>query len=61
MTFKHLGIVKNFEKQHDSDETNCGVESTVAAPIEKVWECWTKPEHITKWNNASPDWHTALA
>ena len=34
------------------------IENTVNAPVEKVWEYWTKPEHITKWNNASDDWHT---
>ena len=34
------------------------VESTINAPVEKVWEFWSKPEHITKWNNASDDWHT---
>ena len=34
------------------------VESTVKAPIEKVWKYWTTPEHITKWNCASEDWHT---
>ncbi len=37
------------------------VETSVHAPIEKVWECWTKPEHITKWNAASDDWHTPKA
>ena len=37
------------------------VESTVNAPVEKVWEYWTKPEHITQWNNASDDWHTSRA
>lgn len=37
------------------------VEATVNAPVEKVWELWTKPEHITKWNNASEDWHTPHA
>ncbi len=37
------------------------VETTVKAPIAKVWEYWTKPEHITKWNNASDDWHTTKA
>jgi uncharacterized protein YndB with AHSA1/START domain len=34
------------------------VQNTVDAPVEKVWEYWTKPEHITQWNNASDDWHT---
>ncbi len=28
------------------------------APVEKVWRSWTEPQHITKWNNASDDWHT---
>ena len=37
------------------------VETLVNAPIEKVWEFWTKPEHITRWNNASEDWHTTRA
>ncbi len=37
------------------------VESLVDKPIEKVWEYWTKPEHITKWNAASDDWHTPWA
>jgi uncharacterized protein YndB with AHSA1/START domain len=37
------------------------VKTTVHAPVEKVWEYWTEPEHITKWNNASDDWHTPLA
>jgi uncharacterized protein YndB with AHSA1/START domain len=37
------------------------VKTTVHAPVEKVWEYWTEPEHITKWNNASDDWHTPIA
>lgn len=42
-------------------KTTITVEATVQAPVEKAWECWTKPEHITKWNNASDDWHTPRA
>lgn len=34
------------------------IETTVNAPVEKVWEYWSKPEHVTKWNQASDDWHT---
>lgn len=34
------------------------VENIIHAPVTKVWEYWTKPEHIVKWNNASDDWHT---
>ncbi|MEO6488757.1 MAG: SRPBCC family protein [Ferruginibacter sp.] len=37
------------------------VETTVNAPVQKVWEHWSGPEHITKWNNASDDWHTTHA
>jgi len=37
------------------------VETSVKAPIEKVWKVWTTPEHIMQWNNASPDWHTPKA
>jgi len=43
------------------EKTIITVESAINAPIEKVWEYWTKPEHITKWNNASDDWHTPSA
>ena len=28
------------------------VETQINAPIDTVWECWTNPEHITKWNFA---------
>lgn len=37
------------------------VKVTVAAPQELVWECYTAPEHVTQWNNASPDWHSPKA
>jgi uncharacterized protein YndB with AHSA1/START domain len=32
------------------------VEAEVNAPINKVWEMYTKPEHIVNWNHASDDW-----
>jgi uncharacterized protein YndB with AHSA1/START domain len=37
------------------------VETLVNAPVEKVWQYWTAPEHITKWCNASDDWHAPYA
>lgn len=37
------------------------VESIVHAPVEKVWEYWTEPQHITKWSFASDDWHAPHA
>lgn len=41
--------------------TSITVEATVNAPAAKVWEYFTDPKHITKWNNASDDWHTPNA
>jgi uncharacterized protein YndB with AHSA1/START domain len=37
------------------------IEVVVDAPMEKVWQAWTGPEHIVKWNQASDDWHTTSA
>ncbi|MEN9523921.1 MAG: hypothetical protein RL065_2298 [Bacteroidota bacterium] len=33
------------------------IETNINASIEKVWQCWTKPEHIMQWNHAGDDWH----
>ncbi len=45
----------------ETQTTVITVEATVHAPVATVWESWTNPEHITKWNNASDDWHTPWA
>lgn len=37
------------------------IEALINAPVEKVWELWNSPEHITQWNAASEDWHTPRA
>ena len=37
------------------------IETTVAAPIEKVWRAWTTPEDIQCWNAASEEWHCPSA
>ena len=37
------------------------VETSVNAPVEKVWKFWTEPDHITKWYQASDDWHAPYA
>ena len=39
------------------EKTVLTVAATINAPIEKVWKCWTTPEDIMQWNQASPDWH----
>jgi uncharacterized protein YndB with AHSA1/START domain len=44
-----------------SNQTKVTVQAVIQAPIEKVWRCWTEPDHITKWNQASEDWHAPRA
>ena len=44
-----------------TEKNQITVQATVNAPIKKVWDFWTLPEHITKWTNASEDWHAPKA
>jgi uncharacterized protein YndB with AHSA1/START domain len=44
-----------------AEKTVITVKNSINAPVKKVWEYWTMPEHITRWNNASDDWHTPWA
>ena len=37
------------------------VQSIIDAPIEKVWDLWTLPKHIVKWNYPSEEWQTIAA
>ena len=37
------------------------VSTTVAAPLDRVWQAYTTPADICVWNTASPDWHTPRA
>ncbi|MEO6094652.1 MAG: SRPBCC family protein [Fibrobacteria bacterium] len=37
------------------------VETTVDAPIQKVWRAYNTPADIMKWNAASEDWHTTAS
>lgn len=37
------------------------VQTTINAPMQKVWEYWNKPEHITKWAFAQDDWEAPRA
>ena len=43
------------------ENTSITIQATINAPIEKVWQYWTAPEHITQWCNASDDWHAPSA
>jgi uncharacterized protein YndB with AHSA1/START domain len=52
---------KKLRKMETVNKTSITIETTVKAPVEKVWEFWGAPEHITKWATPSPDWHTPRA
>lgn len=44
-----------------AESTKVTINANINAPIEKVWEYWNNPEHVTKWNAASEDWHSPKA
>jgi uncharacterized protein YndB with AHSA1/START domain len=44
-----------------STKTTVSIDATINASVEKVWQNWTSTNAITKWNSASPDWHTTKA
>jgi len=37
------------------------VKTTIPLSLKEVWDFWTSPEHIEKWNFASEDWHCPKA
>ncbi|WP_422356720.1 SRPBCC family protein [Roseivirga pacifica] len=37
------------------------IEATVNADMQTAWNCYTNPEHITKWNFADDSWHCPSA
>lgn len=44
-----------------TDKTEVTVQTTINAPVEKVWKLWSEPQHIMGWCNASDDWHAPYA
>ncbi|MFZ6009671.1 MAG: SRPBCC family protein [Bacteroidota bacterium] len=44
-----------------AQKTKITVEATINAPVQKVWKYWSEPQHITKWCQASDDWHAPYA
>ncbi|MFB9842528.1 SRPBCC family protein [Mucilaginibacter ginsenosidivorans] len=44
-----------------TEKTLVTIEAVVNAPVEKVWELWNNPKHVTQWNHASDDWHSPSA
>lgn len=37
------------------------IETTVDAPLDRVWSAWTTPGDIRQWNFASDEWHCPAA
>jgi uncharacterized protein YndB with AHSA1/START domain len=48
-------------KMETASKTAITVETTVNAPVEKVWRHWNEPQHIMSWAFASEDWHAPHA
>ncbi|MCB9266688.1 MAG: VOC family protein [Lewinellaceae bacterium] len=61
MQMRKIDIEKVRRAADDDSNTVITVHATINAPVEKVWAMWTQPEHITKWNFASGDWHSPHA
>ncbi|MEZ4943238.1 MAG: VOC family protein [Saprospiraceae bacterium] len=61
MQMRKIDIGKLRQAADNVAKTIITVQTTVAAPLEKVWDCWTKPEHIVHWNFASDDWQSPRA
>ena len=43
------------------EQTKITVATTIAADTQKVCDYYTKPEHITQWNFATPEWQCPKA
>ena len=56
--FEKICKLAESEKQESRE---ISVRTKIKAPVKQVWEYWTEPKHITKWNYASPDWHSPSA
>lgn len=50
-----MNIMKTAEKN------GITIETSVNAPVEKVWACWTEPVHISQWAFAIDTWHAPYA
>lgn len=42
-------------------ENSISISAVVSASQQKVWDFYTQPAHITRWNFAHPSWHCPSA
>lgn len=45
----------------NTSDNKITIRATVLANNEKVWDCYTSPNHITGWNFADESWHCPAA
>ena len=57
----HILVKKGVNKVDKEINKKITVRTTVNVNVKEVWEYWTKPVHIIKWNQASDDWCTSFA
>lgn len=43
------------------DKQKITVTTKIKAPVERAWDYYNNPEHVTEWNHASDDWHCPRA
>ncbi|PJZ70958.1 activator of HSP90 ATPase [Leptospira perolatii] len=43
------------------DSKKITVQAAITGDLKKVWDCYTNPKHIIKWNFASDDWQCPWA
>ena len=53
--------IKQLELMEKISKPIITTEAVINQPVEKVWDSWTSPAHIMKWNQASDDWHAPYA
>ncbi len=47
--------------EETTDKPIITISARISSDVEKVWEYYTAPEHITHWNFANEDWHCPKA
>lgn len=53
--------LKNLAESQNREPRQISVKTVVKASVDKVWQYWTEPKHITQWNAASTDWYSPAA
>lgn len=58
---KAMEKVQDLAEVKHQEKRKIVVTAKVKAPVDRVWDFWTKAQHITQWNYASDDWHSPTA